>query len=148
MSFLDVIIVLVVILSVTLFLMGLKSQKGEAPGMVAGRLSPCSDRPNCVSSEAGTDSHKIVPPLRATLAQAKAAVIATGGTITSETGDYISATYMTKLFKFVDDVELRADGDVLQIRSGSRVGHSDNGVNRKRVATIRAALGANIPPEV
>jgi len=83
---------------------------------------------------------KQVAPLSASLAEAKAAIIKTGGTITSESDDYISATYMSGLFKFVDDVELRPDGDVVHIRSASRVGYSDRGVNKKRVEAIRAAL--------
>jgi len=66
-----------------------------------------------------------------------------GGVITSESSDYISATFMSSLFKFVDDVELRpgAAGEV-HIRSASRVGYSDRGVNRKRVDAIRAKMSA------
>ena len=53
---------------------------------------------------------------------------------------------MSKIFKFVDDVEIRQDGDVCQIRSGSRVGYSDRGVNRKRVEIIRKAMQSNLTP--
>ena len=140
MSYLDLIIVLALLMSVTFFLLGLKSQKGSAPGLKNGTLAPCSSKPNAVSSEAGTQPEKEIAPLSTTLAKAKAAVIATGGTITSETDSYVSVTYMSKLFKFVDDVELRKDGNIVHIRSGSRVGYSDRGVNRKRVESIRAVL--------
>ncbi len=122
------------------FLLGLKSQKGEAKGLVDGRLADAGNAPNCALSEAGTQPERAVMPLSANLQQAKAAIIATGGTITSETGNYISATYMSKVFKFIDDVELRSDGDVVHIRSASRVGFSDRGENKKRVNAIRAAL--------
>lgn len=123
------------------FLMGLKSQKGKAPGLVDGRLAPLSSKPNCVSSEDDTQPERLVAPLSGTMEQAKAAIIATGGTITTETDQYISATYMSKIYKFVDDVELRKGGDdLVHIRSASRVGYSDNGVNRKRVKSIRAAM--------
>ncbi len=127
------------------FLLGLKSQKGEAKGLVDGRLADAGNAPNCALSEAGTQSERAVMPLSASLQQAKAAIIATGGTITSETDNYISATYMSKVFKFVDDVELRAEsnggeGDVVHIRSCSRVGYSDRGENKKRIKAIRAAL--------
>jgi len=48
---------------------------------------------------------------------------------------------MSKVFKFVDDVELRDAGKgVVHIRSASRVGYSDRGENKKRVERIRAAL--------
>ena len=69
------------------------------------------------------------------------AITATGGTITSETDSYLSATYMSKIFKFVDDVEIRHDKDnIWHIRSASRVGYSDRGVNKKRVEAIRSKL--------
>ncbi len=128
-------------MSVTFFLLGLKSQKGKAPGLVKGKLAGCPAKPNCVSSEEGVQPEKQVKPLSGTLKAAKDAVIATGGTITSETDDYVSATYMSKIYKFVDDLELREAGNgTVHIRSASRVGYSDRGVNRRRVAEIRAAM--------
>ena len=127
---------------VTFFLLGLKSQKGKAPGLVDGHLAPPSSAPNCVSSEVDVQPEKKVAPLNGSLDQIKAAIIATGGTITSETDSYLSATYMSKLFKFVDDVEIRHEKeDIWHIRSASRVGFSDRGVNRRRVEEIRAAIG-------
>ena len=136
-------IIFIAILGVAImfFLLGLKSQKGSAPGLKNGRLSPCSSKPNCVSSESDTQPEKVVAPLDTTMAKAKNAILETGGTIVTETDDYIAATYMSKIYKFVDDVELRDSGDgAVHIRSASRVGYSDRGVNRKRVAAIRAAL--------
>lgn len=140
MSLIEIIFWMVVVVSVTFFLMGLKSQKGEAKGLENGRLADCGSAPNVVSSEADTQPERAIAPLTATMTQAKAAVIATGGTITTDSDDYVSATYMSKIFKFVDDVELRADGAVVHIRSGSRVGYSDRGMNRKRVEFIRASI--------
>ena len=124
------------------FLLGLKSQKGKAKGLVAGHFAPPSSAPNCVSSEVDVQPEKKVAPLNGSLAQIKAAITATSGTITSETDSYLSATYMSKIFKFVDDVEIRHEKeDIWHIRSASRVGYSDRGVNRKRVEAIRAAIG-------
>lgn len=141
MGIVKIIALVIAAVCVLFFLLGLWSQKGEALGLVSGKLAPCTSKPNCVSSEAETQPEKLVKPLSGTLKQAKAAVIATGGIITSETDRYISATYMSKTFKFIDDVELRAEGNQeVHIRSGSRVGYSDRGANRKRVAAIRAAL--------
>lgn len=140
MIFLKTFLVILVIISVAFFLLGLMSQKGKAPGMENGRLKDVGSKPNVVCSEDGTQPERYVEPLNATLKQAKAAVIALGGTITSESDDYISATFMSKLFKFVDDVELRRDGEKTHIRSSSRVGYSDNGINAKRVDAIRSAI--------
>ena len=129
------------VIVITFFLLGLKSQKGKAKGLVAGHLAPPSSAPNCVSSEVDVQPEKKVAPLNGSLDQIKVAVVATGGVITSETDSYLSATYMSKIFKFVDDVEIRHDKeDIWHIRSASRVGYSDRGVNRKRVEAIRAAI--------
>ncbi|MDQ6965890.1 MAG: DUF1499 domain-containing protein, partial [Mariprofundaceae bacterium] len=58
--------------------------------------------------------------------------------------DYLHATFTSRLFRFVDDVELHRDAasGVVHIRSASRVGHSDFGVNRKRVEVIRKLLSS------
>jgi len=120
--------------------MGILSQKGEAPGLVEGRLKEPGSKPNAVCSEAGTQPERAVAPLKASMDDVARAIEATGGTITSRSDNYLSATYMSRLFKFIDDVEVRADGDICHIRSASRVGYSDNGVNRKRVEAIRNAL--------
>lgn len=126
---------------VLFFLMGLKSQKGKAKGLTTGHLAEPGSAPNCVSSEIDVQPEKKVAPLNGSLAAIKTAITATGGTITSETDSYLSATYMSKLFKFVDDVEVRHDKDnIWHIRSASRVGYSDRGVNRKRVEAIREKL--------
>ena len=121
-------------------LLGILSQKGEAPGVVNGRLAEPGSKPNVVCSEEGTQSERAVTPIKGKLAAVADAIEATGGTITSRSDSYLSATYMSSIFKFVDDVEVRQDGDVCQIRSGSRVGYSDRGVNRKRVEIIRQAM--------
>jgi len=141
MTILKIIVGFILLVCVLFFVLGLKSQKGIAPGLSNGQLVDCGSKPNCVSSEDNAQDSKKIEALKATLAQAKAAIIATGGTITSETDSYVSATYMSKIFKFVDDVEIRDGGNgVVHIRSGSRVGYSDRGANRKRVDAIRAAL--------
>lgn len=126
-------------------LLGIISQKGEAPGLRDGRLKEPGSKPNTVCSEADTQAERAVDPIKAKLADVADAIEATGGTITSRSDEYLSATYMSKIFKFVDDVEVRQDGDVCQIRSGSRVGYSDRGVNRKRVEMIRRAVQSNMP---
>lgn len=122
------------------YLMAKKSQAGSAPGLVDGKLAPLPAKPNCVSSEAGTDEKKRVAPIEDTSLKAmSAAIMDTGGLITDTTQSYLRAEYRTSLYKFVDDVEVRMDGKTAHIRSASRVGYSDRGVNRKRVEAIRAA---------
>lgn len=123
---------------VSFFLMGRGSVKGDALGMIDGKLAPCSAKPNCVSSETGTDPKKLVTPFNGTdMSKVKAAITAMGGVVTSETQDYLSATFTSKIFKFVDDVEIRMDGTTAHIRSASRAGYSDRGVNKARVDALR-----------
>ena len=132
-------LIIIVILAAVVFL-SLMSQRGSAKGLVNGKLAPLPDKPNCVSSEEGTDPSKRVEPLNANKDEIKAAVAETGGEITSDQADYMSAIYKSRLMRFVDDVEFRKDGDVWHVRSASRVGYSDMGKNRERVAALREAL--------
>ena len=50
------------------------------------------------------------------------------------------------MFRFVDDLECRLDAEnrVIHVRSASRVGYSDLGVNRKRVERLRARFGQEV----
>jgi uncharacterized protein (DUF1499 family) len=59
--------------------------------------------------------------------------------IVEEKDDYLHAEARSLIFRFVDDVEfyLPAPEKVIHVRSASRVGYSDMGVNRKRVEEIR-----------
>jgi uncharacterized protein (DUF1499 family) len=63
-------------------------------------------------------------------------------TIVKTTDRYLHAECKSRLFGFVDDLELQLDREagVIAIRSASRVGYSDLGVNRRRVETLRQKL--------
>lgn len=124
-----------------LFVLGIMSQSGNAPGLIDGRLSPCPDSPNCVSSEEGTAAEKATERLPLEAWETLPAIItAQGGTVTSETKDYISAEFKSAVFGFVDDVEFSRSEEAVHIRSASRVGYSDAGANAARVAALRGAL--------
>jgi uncharacterized protein (DUF1499 family) len=119
-------------------------------GVVDGRLAPCPASPNCVSSDAAEARHAIAPLALAVAVPdawraAREAVAALPRTrIVTETGDYLHAECRSALFRFVDDVELHlrpAEG-VIAVRSASRVGYGDLGVNRRRVEALRSALRA------
>ncbi len=110
-------------------------------------LKPCPSSPNCVSSLEEEDSNHRVPPLSWTgdIAQAKVrlrqAVLADGNaTFVVEDDTYWRIEFRSRIFRFVDDVELLFDPrtKLIHVRSASRMGHSDLGVNRKRVEKIRA----------
>ncbi len=114
---------------------------------VMPELKSCPSSPNCVSSVADEDASHRVAPLRWTgdLAQAKArlrrAVLAAGGaTFVEEADTYWHVEFRSRVFRFVDDVEFLFDleSKVVHVRSASRVGYSDLGVNRRRVEKIRS----------
>lgn len=112
--------------------------------LVDGRLRPCPDRPNCVSSEEEKESARVAPltfqgPPEAAWQALKQAIRDAGGEIRQEEGQYLRATFTSRVFRFVDDAELRmvpAD-NLIHVRSAARLGHSDLGVNRKRVEKLR-----------
>lgn len=65
-----------------------------------------------------------------------------GAKVVDSRADYVYATFETKWLKFVDDIEFWFDpaANVIQVRSASRLGRKDFGVNRARVEAIRRAL--------
>jgi uncharacterized protein (DUF1499 family) len=121
-----------------------------APG---GRLAPCPDRPNCVSSQAGPGPQAIAPltfqgdPDAAMKALAAAIATLPGATIVTVRADYVHAEFASAVMGFVDDGEfaLDAGAKVIHVRSAARLGHSDFGVNRQRIETLRAAFAARSP---
>ena len=137
-------LVLIVLLLVGGAVRGWQSQTQPELGLLDGQLRTCPDKPNCVSSQAGADDDVYaIAPIGGTDWQAlRQGVAAAGGYIVQDDGHYLHATFTSSLFHFVDDLEaLRSDAEgVIHIRSASRVGYSDLGVNRKRVEAIRAKL--------
>ncbi|RVU32365.1 DUF1499 domain-containing protein [Neptunomonas marina] len=130
--------------------MAVQSRGGKAPGLREGQLAPCGAQPNCVSSYPGTPTDKLIKPVfyPQTLTQDEVesllikAITDTGGLIETMEGGYMAAIYRSKLFGFVDDMELLVDHDsrVIHLRSASRVGYSDLGANRKRAEQLRSAI--------
>jgi len=122
-------------------------------GAPAGRLAPCPDRPNCVSSQAAPGPQAIAPltfqgePAAAMSALAAAIATLPGATIVTVRADYVHAEFASAVMGFVDDGEfaLDAGAKVIHVRSAARLGHSDFGVNRQRIETLRAAFAARSP---
>ena len=106
------------------------------------RLAPCKRSPNCVSSQADpSDREHYIAPIRGSIAAARSVIESLPRTkmIRAEKS-YLYAEFRTRLMRYVDDVELFFDGRVLQVRSCSRLGRRDFGVNRKRVEALRALI--------
>ncbi len=121
-----------------------------AEAQVPAALAACPDSPNCVSSQeepSDSEHHIAALPLGTrdadqALAELQDVVLAQPRAVVQVIkGPYVAATFTSKIFRWVDDVEFLIDEEagVVHVRSASRVGKSDLGVNRKRVETLRAA---------
>lgn len=153
-----IVIALVVITGLLAGQLGLL--KGTPPndlGVNDGKLKPPSNTPNSVSSQASLypdhpqRTYADIAPLpmkgnaSATLDRIAGIIEAMDGAkiIEREPG-YLYAQFTTRLMKYVDDAEFWFDPDteVIQVRSASRLGKSDLGVNRERIEFIRQKLGS------
>ncbi len=125
--------------------MAARAQPPLPPGIHDGKLSPCPASPNCVSSYETSPEHRIAPlPVEGdpetALARLDAVVSAMPGAALADAEDnYRHYIFRTALVGYIDDVEFYRDGDRIHLRSASRSGYSDLGVNRKRIAQIRKA---------
>lgn len=152
-------VIVVVVLVVVAIIAGQAGLlRGSAPsdlGVKQGRLKGLSATDNCVSSQADLypdhpqRKYASIAPLAlrgdgpATMAKLKTMVEGMDGAkIITSAPDYLYAQFTTPLMKYVDDVEFWFDpaAGVIQMRSASRLGKSDLGLNRKRMEAVRAAL--------
>ncbi|KGY13713.1 hypothetical protein NM22_03765 [Vibrio tubiashii] len=125
-------------------LLGLTACSQGVEEMTDRTASPCGDKPNCVSTQDNRPDHNLAPfELNdgVTLDQIEAVVLEQPRTKTADkTDDYLRIEFTSRIMRFVDDLELKIEGNNLIVRSESRIGHSDFGVNRKRADALRVAL--------
>lgn len=111
-------------------------------------LPPCPSSPNCVSSVDPDPARRVDPiPFNGTAAESRAGIETAvrslpRAVVVSSSPTGIRAEFRSRL-GFVDDVEIRIDeaAGVIHVRSASRSGYWDFGVNRRRVEAIREAFG-------
>lgn len=120
------------------------SPRPDGLGVENGRLSPCSDKPNCVSTFSNGEEHRMEPlaydgetsdvhhQLTNIINQMP------NTTIINTESDYIYAEFHTPFLRLIDDVEFYFDSEngLIHFRSASRLGYSDLGVNRERMDVI------------
>ena len=122
-------------------------------GVVDGKLKPPSRTENSVSSQAGLyadhpmKAYAEIAPFKFT-GESKTAIerirriveSTEGARIVRANSAYLYAQFQTRWLKFVDDAEFFADAgaNVVHVRSASRIGRRDFGVNRARIEAIRA----------
>ena len=136
-----------IILSSSILFLGCS---GTVPqlGIEAGELKKCPESPNCVNSQAKDEEHSIEPIVLLGSPQEVKNVLESSinsfdnSKITFSDSSYIRAEFTSSIFRFVDDVEFyfpsEGEGETtVHLRSASRLGHSDLGVNRERIEKIR-----------
>jgi uncharacterized protein (DUF1499 family) len=150
-----IVVVLLIVVAIAAGQLGFL--QGTAPadlGVRDGKLKPPSMTENSVTSQAALypdhpqRKYADIAPLPvkgegpATIAQIKAIVEGMGAKVVKSEPGYLYAQFTTRLMKYVDDVEFWFDpkANAIQVRSASRVGRGDLGVNRKRIEAVRAVL--------
>jgi uncharacterized protein (DUF1499 family) len=134
--------------------------RGTAPGDLGvrdGRLKAPSTTANSVSSQAALwpghpqAAYATIEPLAlrgdgvVTMTKLRELIEASpGGKVVEARSDYLRAEFTTRWLGFVDDAEFWFDpaAGVVQVRSSSRLGREDLGVNRQRIESLRSRLAA------
>lgn len=146
-------LIVILLMTIYFFVLGQLSQSHKVTALNQARLSACPDKPNCLCSEYKDDAAHYINPIALNTDNAgkhfailKQSVIDMGGDIQHASDNYLSATFTSSIFRFVDDLEARLDieNNLIHIRSASRVGHSDLGANKKRIETLKSIYQKNL----
>lgn len=133
------------------FLAACHGTRPDNIGIMDGHLTPCPPKPNCVSTSSTDGEHNIAPfPLQKGPADSldrlrKIIKDQPRTTMVTDANGYMHVEFESLIMRFVDDVEffLPAGGKQIEARSASRLGHSDLGVNRKRMEELRRSYEAS-----
>ena len=121
--------------------------------MTGKKLYSCPDKLNCACSEDKNDPAHYIEPIMIPenimfdiLPVLKDAIRDMGGNIKAESDNYIAAVFSSGIFGFVDDLEVRINSGqkLIHIRSASRVGFYDMGVNRRRTELLKNIFNRKI----
>jgi uncharacterized protein (DUF1499 family) len=130
-------------ISTSIFLL---SCSGKVP-LTIGHFVSCPEKPNCVSSKNSNVENTIEPIYyEGTYENAKKNLLLAIKTFESayikkELDKFIHVEFTSNIFRFIDDVEFYLiEPGVIHFRSASRIGHSDLGVNRRRMKRIQIAF--------
>jgi uncharacterized protein (DUF1499 family) len=118
----------------------------EAASMPPKELLPCPSTPNCVSSQSSDSDHRVEPLHYESSGEEawrrlrQVVLSLPRSRVIEDASGYMRVEFRSPVLQFVDDVELLLDeaNKAIQVRSASRTGYWDSGVNRKRVERIRS----------
>ncbi len=129
-----------VLLSIVMLLMACSSKPEKPEGMSI--LPECGWLPNCVNTQSD-DGEKKSHPIKANTVQwGKLKTWMSkqqDWEITINEKNFVQAVVKTPVMRFRDDIQLLylSDKQLIHVRSSSRIGISDMGVNADRVETLR-----------
>lgn len=130
------------ILSIIPLISACAGEPAHTLGVRENKLTSCPASPNCVSSFEENNTHKIYP-IAASLDQITQVIVElTSANIVSASENYLHVEFTSRIMRYIDDVEFlySKTENITHVRSASRVGYSDFGVNRKRVEKIRGLI--------
>jgi uncharacterized protein (DUF1499 family) len=140
------------VLLFTMMMVGCSTCRPLNLGISDGKLSPCPDSPNCVSSQS-SDKRRFIEPVRYEGTEEKAMerlIEVIQGMkrcrLATMEDHYIHAEFTSAFFRFVDDVEFYFDSEakIIHMRSASRIGYYDFGVNRQRMEKVRSLFNDSV----
>ncbi len=144
------IILSVLILLATLFISACSTSKPNNLGIKNGKFAACPKSPNCVSSQAIDEKHKVFPLSahgdieNVMIKLAESIEQMNGAKVVEREGPYLHAEFTSSIMKFVDDLECfyEEDKSEIQVRSASRIGYSDFSANKNRIEKLRKKFAA------
>jgi uncharacterized protein (DUF1499 family) len=127
---------------------------GQPPvnlGIHNNQLTDCPAKPNCINSQAIDENHTTIPFMyqgkkETAFKHLKKAIESFKRiTIIVEKDNYLHIEFKSAIMGFIDDVEFYfPEEKVIHVRSASRLGYSDFGVNQKRVEQLRERFVAEL----
>ena len=139
-------LILTLAIIIYFYILGRASQNQIQRQYSGGLLQACPSTPNCVCSEYPQDqAHYVLPldvstaPLAQGFSLVERVITKLGGEIVDQKNNYLKAIFKSGIFGFTDDFEVRLDpvSQTIHLRSASRVGRSDLGVNKKRIEEFK-----------
>lgn len=139
-----IIILIVIAIAAAVYTISYSTKTPDNIELNAGKLAPCPDSPNCVSSQENDKEHAI-DTIKASgstenvMKRLTETITQMGGKIITRKGPYLHAEFRSNVFRFVDDLECYYDKNkgLVEIRSAARLGYADFSVNRNRVEKLR-----------
>lgn len=138
---------IIIFIAIGAMMLGCAGKQPNDLGVKNKKLKPCPASPNCVSSQETSSKHSIEPIIykisqKDAYNKLKKIIHSLDRTtIVQEKPDYLYVEFKSRIFGFVDDVEFYFPGNgKIEVRSASRKGYSDLGVNRKRIENIKTCF--------